>query len=65
MTDNTETLKGLLQHLINDTPEEAKEAEAQMHEYFIAKSRDIAGLQSSDNIEAENDEDEDDEEEDE
>lgn len=39
--DHSEALKGMLQDIINDRPEQAT---ATMHDYFVAKTREVAGL---------------------
>lgn len=43
--DNSEALKTMLQHVINDRNEEA---EGIMHDYFVSKTREVAGLQTAD-----------------
>lgn len=40
MSENSSLLKAMLQDIINDRQEQAQ---ASMHNYFIAKSREIAG----------------------
>ena len=63
MSDHAATLKSMLQDIIHNRQEQA---EATMHDYFIAKSREVAGLAAPE-IEPEDDlpEDEEDEVEDE
>lgn len=41
---NTEHLRTMLQDLINDRPEQATVA---IHDYFVAKTREISGLAST------------------
>jgi hypothetical protein len=41
--DHAEALKTMLQDIINDRHEQA---EAVMHDYFVAKTREVAGLSS-------------------
>lgn len=41
MPDNTEHLKSMLQDIINDRPEQAR---VTMHDYFVAKTRELSGL---------------------
>lgn len=43
--DNTEALKSMLQDIINDRSEQAR---VTMHDYFVAKTREIAGLATQD-----------------
>ena len=43
MSENSSLLKAMLQDIINDRQEQAQ---ASMHNYFIAKSREIAGAGS-------------------
>jgi hypothetical protein len=42
--DHKETLKGMLQDIINGKDEQAAAA---MHDYFVAKTREVAGLGGS------------------
>ena len=39
--DNTEQLKSMLQDIINDRHEQAT---VTMHDYFVSKTREVAGL---------------------
>ena len=41
MSEHSETLKAMLQDIINDRQEQAA---VTMHDYFVAKSREVAGL---------------------
>jgi len=41
--DHAEALKTMLQDIINDRTEQA---EAVMHDYFVSKTREVAGLSS-------------------
>lgn len=41
MSEHAETLKAMLQDVINDRQEQAA---VTMHDYFVAKSREVAGL---------------------
>ncbi len=41
MSEHAETLKAMLQDIINDRQEQAA---VTMHDYFVAKSREVAGL---------------------
>lgn len=41
MTAHAETLKSMLQSIINDRHEEAA---VTMHDYFVAKTKEVAGL---------------------
>ena len=41
MSTTTDTLKTMLQDIINDRQEQAT---VTMHDYFVAKSREVAGL---------------------
>lgn len=41
MSEHAETLKAMLQDVINDRHEQAA---VTMHQYFVAKSREVAGL---------------------
>lgn len=41
MADHAEQLKSMLQDIINDRQENAS---AVMHDYFVSKMRDVAGL---------------------
>lgn len=41
MAGNTEALKSMLQDIINDKPEQASVA---LHDYFVSKTREVAGL---------------------
>ena len=43
MSEHAATLKSMLQSIINDRTEEAS---VTMHDYFVAKSREVAGLVS-------------------
>lgn len=43
MSEHAETLKAMLQDIINDRQEQAA---VTMHDYFVAKSREVAGLSS-------------------
>jgi hypothetical protein len=45
MPANTEHLKSMLQDIINDRSEAAHDS---LHDYFIAKSREVAGLPNPD-----------------
>jgi len=58
MPDHAETLKSMLQSIINDRHEEAS---VTMHDYFVSKTKEVAGLgepqsASSDTTEADPDE---------
>lgn len=44
MSENSSLLKAMLQDIINDRPEQAQ---ASMHNYFIAKSREISGVNAT------------------
>ena len=41
MPDHAETLKSMLQSIINDRHEEAS---VTMHDYFVSKTKEVAGL---------------------
>ncbi len=41
MTDHASTLKSMLQDIINDKQEQAA---VTMHDYFVAKTREVAGF---------------------
>lgn len=41
MSDPKDTLKNMLQDIINDRTEQAT---ATMHDYFVAKSREVSGM---------------------
>lgn len=41
MADNAETLKAMLQDIINDRQEQAA---VTMHDYFVSKTREVAGM---------------------
>lgn len=41
MSDHADTLKSMLQSIINDKHEEAS---VTMHDYFVAKTKEVAGL---------------------
>lgn len=41
MADHAETLKSMLQSIINDRHEEAS---VTMHDYFVSKTKEVAGL---------------------
>ena len=41
MSDNKEALKSMLQHIINDKHEDANSV---MHDYFVNKTREVAGM---------------------
>ena len=41
MADHKETLKSMLQDIINDRQEQAS---VTMHDYFVAKTREVTGL---------------------
>ena len=43
MSEHADTLKSMLQDIINDRQEQAA---VTMHDYFVAKSREVAGLSS-------------------
>jgi len=42
--DNKEALRGMLQDVINDRMEQAA---VTMHDYFVAKTREVAGLSTA------------------
>lgn len=44
MTDHASTLKSMLQDIINDKQEQAA---VTMHDYFVAKTREVAGFAQS------------------
>ena len=44
MADHQETLKSMLQDIINDREEQAS---VTMHDYFVAKTREVSGLAST------------------
>jgi hypothetical protein len=43
MSEHAETLKSMLQSIINNREEDAA---VQIHDYFVAKTREVAGLQT-------------------
>lgn len=45
MADHKEVLKSMLQDIINDRQEQAS---VTMHDYFVAKTREVTGLASAD-----------------
>jgi hypothetical protein len=47
MPDNTEQLKTMLQDIINNRSEQA---EVTLHDYFIAKTREVAGLAAEETV---------------
>ena len=57
MTTHADTLKSMLQSIINDKHEEAS---VTMHDYFVAKTREVSGLgspeQTAEVVELESDE---------
>ena len=53
MSEHAHTLKAMLQDIINDRQEQAA---VTMHDYFVAKSREVAGL-STPQVEAVSDDD--------
>ena len=55
--DHQELLKSMLQDVINDKEDNAR---VTMHDYFVSKTRDVAGLRSAPVAESEPDENEDD-----
>ena len=63
MADHTDALKGMLQDIINNREEQAT---VTMHDYFVAKTREVAGLaqaeeavvQDDNNFDDDNNEDE-------
>lgn len=44
MPEHSEILKSMLQDIINDRHDQA---EVSMHEYFVAKTREVAGLNAA------------------
>jgi len=50
MTAHAETLKSMLQSIINDRHEEAA---VTMHDYFVAKTKEVAGLGAPSEVEPE------------
>lgn len=43
MSEHADTLKSMLQSIINNREEDAA---VQIHDYFVAKTREVAGLQT-------------------
>jgi len=41
MAEHSELLKSMLQDIINDRPEQAQ---VTMHDYFVSKTREVAGM---------------------
>lgn len=54
--DHQELLKSMLQDVINDKEDNAR---VTMHDYFVSKTRDVAGLKSAPVAESEPDDNED------
>ena len=47
MADHTDALKGMLQDIINNREEQAT---VTMHDYFVAKTREVAGLAQAEEV---------------
>ena len=54
MADHTDALKGMLQDIINGREEQAT---VTMHDYFVAKTREVSGLADGDNTVVQDDDD--------
>jgi hypothetical protein len=55
MANHSDALKSMLQDIINDRTEQAS---VTMHDYFVAKTREVTGLAGQSEVEADNGDDE-------